>query len=86
MAVTETIILDRTDGSWRSIVLTGDYTQIAHMVGNVKVRLGISSDSEGILLEPGDIFQAAETIYVKPTWDYTMSGRNKKVYLYINRV
>lgn len=65
--VTETIVLDRLDGSWRSITNTGTYMVLAGMTGNIRLRYGISSTSEGMLLTPDDVITADETVYVQPT-------------------
>lgn len=63
--VTESIIIDRAEG-WRSLTMTGTVIHIASVIDNrVRVRLGISSTSEGFILNVGDTMSANETIYVK---------------------
>lgn len=87
--LTETITLDNKDNSWRSIVNTTTSITIADMTGPIRVRFGISSASDGIPMESGDILTAEETIYLQPiiskTSNYTRSGKqnlhNTKVYI-----
>ena len=79
--VTETVVLDRDDDTWRSIVCTGNFLVIAGMTGSIRVRFGITSTSEGILLEPGSSLQAAETIYVQPTKQSLKKSRYITIYV-----
>lgn len=81
--VTETVVLDRADDTWRSIVNTGNFIVLVGMTGPIRVRFGITSTSEGILLEPGSSLQAAETVYVQPT---KQGLRNSQyITLYVNK-
>jgi len=63
--VTETIVLDHEDGTWRSITNTTNGLTIADISHPIKVRFGISSTSDGIPLAPGDVLVAEETVYVQ---------------------
>ena len=65
--VTETVVLDRDDGSWRSVVNTTGTIVISGMTAPIRIRMGINSTSEGWLLEVNDVLTAQETIYIQPT-------------------
>ncbi len=64
--VTETIVLDRDDGSWRSVVNTSGTIIIAGMTGSIRLRFGIASSSAGMLLNEEDTITANETFYIQP--------------------
>jgi len=64
--VTETVVLDKEDGSWRSVVNTQGTIIIAGMTGAIRLRFGISSTSEGMILEEEDTITATETVYIQP--------------------
>ena len=81
--ITETIVLDRGDDSWRSIVNTTGMMTLAGGTGPIRFRFGITSTSEGILLAPGDTLATEETIYIQPTKQALRE--NKFVTLYVNR-
>lgn len=78
---TYTIILDRTDGVWRSIVNTGDYMVLAGHTDDFRLRFGINSDSEGMIVKKGNSVKVEETVFVKPV------KRNKGQYttLYVHK-
>lgn len=80
--ITETIVLDRFDNTWRSIILTGDYIVIADTSDDIKIRFGISSTSDGIEITPRDVLRAEETVYIKPSKRSTKRGSVK---VYINK-
>ena len=63
---TEDIIITEQDG-WTAIVLTGTVIYITEIRQNrLMYRFGISSLSNGAILENGESITIAETIYVKP--------------------
>ena len=64
--ITSTIILDRADDSWRSIVNTGEFMVLAGQTSSFRLRFGISSDSEGMIINPGESLRVEETVYVRP--------------------
>lgn len=89
--ITETIVLDNNDNSWRSIVNTGTSITIAAMSHPIRVRFGISSVSDGIPLDVNDVLTAEETIYVQPvnvkSSIQTRSGKKygNTVTIYVNK-
>ena len=79
--VTETIVLDRMDGSWRSVVNTGSYLVLAGMTGKIRLRYGISSTSEGMLIDVDDVIIADETVYIQPINQKIKGGQYITVYV-----
>jgi len=64
--VTETVVLDRSDNEWISVVNTAGTIIIAGMTGSIRLRFGIDSSSAGMLLDEEDTITAHETFYIQP--------------------
>jgi len=83
--ITETVVLDSNDpDTWRSIVLTGTRMTIAGMTNPIRVRFGITSVSEGMLLQVDDVMEVEETIYVQPIPN-KRTNKNVKTSLYVHK-
>lgn len=82
--ITETVVLDRTDNSWRSVVLTGTHMTIAGMTRPIRIRFGISSVSEGMLLQPEDVLKVEETVYIQPVPN-RQAGTQLHTTLYVHK-
>ena len=81
--VTETVVLDRADNSWRSIVNTGDYMVLAGHNGPFRLRFGVNSTSEGMIVEKGESLKVEETVYVRPVT--IVNDRRQYTTLYVHK-
>jgi len=64
--VTSTIVLDRAGNSWRSVVNTGAFMVLAGHTGPFRLRFGIGSTSEGMIVLVGASMKVEETVYIRP--------------------
>jgi len=81
--VTHTVVLDRTDGAWRSLVNTGAYMLLAGQTGPFRLRFGITSVSEGFVINPGESLKVEETVYVKPVPE--TNDKRQFITLYVHK-
>jgi len=80
--VTSTIVLDRNDNSWRSVVNTGDFMVLAGHTGPFRLRFGISSTSEGMIVKKGESIKAEETVYIQPVNLNNAKSRYTTIYVH----
>jgi len=74
--VTETVVLDNLDDTWRSIVNTGDYFVLAGHTGPFRLRFGINSVSEGMVVNVGESMKVEETVFIQPA--HVAENRQKR--------